>query len=84
MLTELTKKMCNWPQINISVSCHGVVRFLSQNSDGTVAQLPSVHEGGVEQLQLLLKKIKLCSYCKFSLINLTLLYFEKLPNSSSM
>ena len=51
--------MCNWPQINISVGCHGVVRFLSENSQGTVAQLTSVQKGGVEQLQLLLKTIEI-------------------------
>ena len=56
------KYATNWPQINISVCCHGVVRFLSENGQRTIAQLASVQERGVEQLQLLLKTIKLGSY----------------------
>ena len=89
MLQSVDMTVCKywiliWPEINISIGCHGVVRLLREDGECTVAQLTSVQEGGVEQLQLLLqtRKLRLSLTDGSSGLLIKYLRFEKLPNCS--
>ena len=44
-------------QLYVSIGSHGIVGSLRQGGEGLVSVLPSVQEGGVEQLELLLKRV---------------------------